>query len=383
MKVSVITLHTVNNYGSVLQTYATQKVLENLGCDVEFVDYWRKNQTEQARVEMLLESRTMKKFKPIWNINEFTKKTAVYILKCFVKQQKMPTKDFIRQNVNLTKKRYFSFEELIKNPPKADIYITGSDQVWNSIWNEGIEKPYFLEYAPKEKPRISFSASIGREELSLEEMEELKPLLKKYSAISMREESGVNLLADMGIKSEIILDPTLMIDYRQWKKIAVFNKKHTKPYLLIYQLNANPKMDKYAKELAALKNWNIIRIGYSHSDRKKGGRCVMSPSVNEFLGYFIHAECVLTDSFHATAFSLNFGKNFVTIAPPRFSTRIENILKLTGTENKLLTSYNDFQIADSVYDVKKVQKILNLERKKGYLFLKNALYKGNVNYERK
>ena len=99
----------------------------------------------------------------------------------------------------------------------------------------------------------------------------------------------------------------------------------------------------------------------------------MCPSVEEFLGYFVNAEHVLTDSFHATAFSLNLGKMFTVIMPPRFGTRIANILNLTGTQDRLLQDYQDFTIADREYDAASVQMILDTERSKGITFLRNAL----------
>ena len=373
IKASVITLHNVNNYGSALQTYATQKVLENLGCQVEFVDYWRKNQTNRQKAEQLLESMTLKRFQKLWGTTAQTREMTVSLLEWMLKFRKMPTRKFLEETVTISKKAYYSFEELKRDPPQADIYITGSDQVWNSIWNQGLELPLFLEYAPEGKKRIAFAASIGRTNFDTAEIPATKELLAKYSAISVREQSAVDLLAQIGIPAEPILDPTLMLDADQWKQIATFHKKRQRPYLLIYQLNPNPDMDKYAEQLAKRKGYEIIRIGYSHSARKKVGHCVMRPSVSDFLGYFVNAQCILTDSFHATAFSLNLGKRFIVILPSRFATRIESILQLTGTQSRQLVSYDDFDIAEKDYDIQHVQNVLKRERERGFSFLANAL----------
>lgn len=372
MKASVITLHTVDNYGSVMQTYATQQILKKCGYDVEFVDYWRRDNLPQSRAERMLEGSTLQKLKPLWGINNFTRKATVSILKNVLEKQRSPMWRFLEEKVQLTKVRYCSYEELEANPPVADVYITGSDQVWNSIWNQGIDRSYFLDFAPAGKPRIAFSASIGREQLDTEEIPETKRLLEKYSAISVREQSAVELLASMDIKSTLVLDPTLMLEAEEWRKLAT-KQKREKPYILIYQLNPNPQMDQYAEQLAQKKNWEIIRIGFGHSDRRKGGKCVMLPSVEEFLGLFCDAACVLTDSFHATAFSLNLGTDFISVLPGRFGTRIESILKLTRTENRILTSYDDLTVVDRSIDEKNVQNIFTVERKKGFDFLKKAI----------
>lgn len=373
MKASVITLHTVDNYGSVMQTYATQKVLNKLGFDVEFVDYWRKDNLPEYRAEKILEtSSTLQGLKPLWGMNQFTKKMAAGLLADVLKRRKSPMWRFLEKNVKLTHKRYTTFSELQYNPPEADVYITGSDQVWNSIWNQGIDRSYFLDFAPAGKPRIAFSASIGREQLDTEEIPETKRLLEKYSAISVREQSAVELLASMDIKSTLVLDPTLMLEAEEWRKLAT-KQKREKPYILIYQLNPNPQMDQYAEQLAQKKNWEIIRIGFGRSDYRKGGTCVMLPSVEEFLGLFCDAACVLTDSFHATAFSLNLGTDFISVLPGRFGTRIESILKLTGTENRLLTRYDNFEIVDKVIDKKCVKEMLEKKRTEDIQWLMQAL----------
>lgn len=372
MKASVITLHTVDNYGSVMQTYATQQILKKCGYDVEFVDYWRRDNLPQSRAERMLEGSTLQKLKPLWGINNFTRKATVSILKSVLEKQRSPMWRFLKEKVQLTKVRYYSYEELEANPPVADVYITGSDQVWNSIWNQGIDRSYFLDFAPAGKPRIAFSASIGREQLDTEEIPETKRLLEKYSAISVREQSAVELLASMDIESTLVLDPTLMLEAEEWRKLAT-KQKREKPYILIYQLNPNPQMDQYAGQLAQKRGWDVIRIGFGRSDRRKGGKCVMLPSVEEFLGLFCDAACVLTDSFHATAFSLNLGTDFISVLPGRFGTRIESITKLTRTENRILTSYDDLTVVDRSIDEKNVQNIFTVERKKSFDFLKKAI----------
>ena len=373
MKVSVITLHTVNNYGSVMQTYATQKVFEKLGCDVEFVDYWRKSNTPDECAKRLLDSSTMKRLKPIWGLNPFTIKLTVKLLKIFVTNKESQMRKFIRERVTLSPTSYYSIDDLKDNPPEADIYVTGSDQVWNSIWNQGLDRAYFLDYAPVGKPKVSFSASIGRSELERDEMVEMYELLNQYDAISVREASAVQILRDMGLEAQLILDPTLMLNREEWIEIGKEPRGRKTPYLLIYQLHINPNIDLYADTLARAKGWEIVRIGLSRSDKKKIGTTCMNTSVPEFLGLFSHAACVLTDSFHATAFSLNMGTDFISVLPNSFGTRIESITELTGTKDRILSSYDDLSIADCEINKEQVQNILRQEREKGYAFLRNSI----------
>ena len=129
-----------------------------------------------------------------------------------------------------------------------------------------------------------------------------------------------------------------MLSGDEWRKIAV-RVSCRRPYLLLYQLNPNPKMDAYAVQLAQKQGWELVRIGFGRSDSKKPGTCIRLPSVEEFLGLFDQAACVLTDSFHATAFSLNLDKEFISVLPDRFGTRIESILQLTGTKDRLMKNF--------------------------------------------
>lgn len=375
MKASVITLHTVDNYGSAMQTYATKKVLDKFGYTVEFIDYWRKDNLPEYRAKQLLQSRILQKFKFLWGINKYSQRVATLTLSLILKNRKSVMQKFLEKHIQLTDCRYNSYDELKKNPPLADIYITGSDQVWNKIWNQGIDKAYFLDFAPAGKPRISFAASIGRNHLDEDEILETMKLLKKYDAISVREQSAVDLLSSMGIPSTLILDPTLMLKAEEWKKIAV-KVEIDRPYLLIYQLNPNPQMDIYAKKIAQKKGWDVVRIGFGTADKKKYGICIMLPSVEKFLGLFFGASCVLTDSFHATAFSLNLGIDFISVMPPRFGTRIESILELTGTHERLLKNFNDFRICERSINKEHVYNILEKERQKGILFLQENLTRG-------
>lgn len=373
MKASVITLHTVNNYGSAMQTYATQKVLEKIGCEVEFVDYWRKSNTPEELAKRMLNSKTMQRLKPIWGMSKVTENLAIRLLKTLYTNKESPMRAFIRKNVTLSPKRYYSFEELKNAPPVADVYITGSDQVWNSIWNDGIDHAFFLDYAPADKPRIAFSASIGRTKLDESEIDETRELLLKYSAISVREQSAVDLLQELGIDAELILDPTLMLGKEEWTRIEDTSAVPNKKYLLLYQLHDNDQFDQYALKLAQMHNWEIIRIGFGRTDKERVGHSLFNLSVEQFLGLFSHATCVLTDSFHATAFSLNLGTDFISVLPGRFGTRIESITELTGTGNRVLRSMENYTITENEIDKRHVEQVLEDQRKQGCAFLRRVI----------
>lgn len=368
-KIEVMTLHTSVNYGAVFQVYATKKVFEDLGFTVEFTDYIRKNNTDEALARKMIDK------EPYRKISRITGGLSDKILYPFarrkVKRRSGAIRSFINTHIPLTPQVYYTSEELKSNPPMADIYCTGSDQVWNSIWNEGIELPYFLDFAPKGKKRIAFAASIGRESIDEEEKKQILPLLKEYRAISVREKSAQDILAEMGIESELVLDPTLMLKKEDWLRLAAPVTREKGEYLLLYILNWSQEVDTLAREIASYHNWKILRICKTPLPLKDMEPVVVN-QVEELITYFNEAACILTDSFHATAFSLNLQKHFMVVSPPRFSTRIDNILELTNTK-QCWNNTMKYEGTIPEIDWDHVEETLEKERRKTHDFLRRAV----------
>ena len=181
MKISVITLHYVKNYGSVLQTYATQKTFENYGFDVQFINYVRPCEIAYGTAKISLAQK----------IIQIMKSFLIYIItrKNSKSNDKVFTL-FISKYINLSK-YYSNYDELLSSPPDADIYCTGSDQMWNSKWNEGVVPAYFLAFAPKGKSKIAYATSIGLTEFERDDIPIIQQYLKDYSHISVREKSAI------------------------------------------------------------------------------------------------------------------------------------------------------------------------------------------------
>lgn len=371
--VSLITLQVVSNYGSCLQTYATQEVFRSLGWDAEAVDYCRANNTLESLTENAFNGRRLKPFRRVWEKAPALKRAVSIPISWQLKRNSAPFGRFRERYLRTTERPYASIEELEQNPPTADVYCTGSDQVWNSVWNEGFERPYYLTWAPEGKPRIAYAASIGREELDEWEKPLMRDALEKYAAISMRESSGVDLLSDLGIHSELVLDPTLMLDEGGWSKIATMPKAVHGEYLLVYQLNRGEDFVRYAQGVSRALDLPIVKLCYRKRDAQKGFKNIIAPEVTDFLGLFLNASCVITDSFHATAFSLNFQKPFVAIAPSRFSTRITSILGLTGTSDRMLGDVSDIGLMARPIDFGYVERALEAKREDSLDYLRRAL----------
>lgn len=374
MKVSVITLQAVPNYGSCLQAFATQKVFEKIGCEAEIINYRRELNSLEYNVEKSFTEGRLSRFEQIWKTAPFIKDVVSrFIVRPSLVRRQAVFEKFCNKHLNLSSRLYESERDLEKNVPEADLYCTGSDQVWNSIWNGGYEKPLYLEFVPEGKRCIAFAASIGRETLAEWEKPILQRSLSKYNAISMREASGVAALKEIGIDSVHVLDPTLMLDRGEWSKLGVLPVAVHEPYILIYRLNPNEDFSAYAEAVSKRSGLPLLNVAFRNSEKLPFAKNIILPEVEELLGLFLNASAVITDSFHATAFSLNFEVPFISIAPPRFSERIKSILSKTGTEERLLKSFDDYDLITRPVLFSQSTKILDGERKKCYNFLVDAV----------
>lgn len=368
-KVTVITLQNVRNYGSVLQALATQHVFQELGVDVDFINY-----NKNGRKSLL------KRIASFTNGKGALAKIIypIILYPSFVKEDRV-FKSFIKRHLIQQEKEYCSMEDFNAFPITSDVYCTGSDQTWNSGWNKGILPELFLKFVPDNVRKISYAASIGKNTLDDWEIEETKALLSRYQYISVREASAKDIVEkQLGLPSAThVLDPTLQVNKNYWMSVLgnTYKSKYEKgKYVLIYQLNTNPDFDKYAKEFAKRKGWKLVRFCVRHYQGLRCGKAELIPNVEDFIGLITNAGCVITDSFHATAFSCNMNTPMICIYPNDYSSRLASILKLVGLENRHLTDYHDFSFVDNTsVDFTHVNEVLEKERKVGRDFLIKAL----------
>ncbi|MBU3180681.1 polysaccharide pyruvyl transferase family protein [Clostridium psychrophilum] len=368
MKVSIITRHAITNYGSLLQAFALQTVIENLGYDVEIIDYIRHDEDYKNITDVLVK-KSLK-----WNSNSITRFLYKSIQSPEYKLMGKAFKRYRKQYLKLTN-NYCSIKELEKNPPIADIYCTGSDQVWGTIGEDIYDKVYFLDFVQNDKKCISYAASFGKSKIDENFKNMLKGSLKKYDELLVREDSALQILQSLNFKnSSQVLDPTLLLNNEQWDKY-IGSKKINKDYVLIYQLHRNNKMDKYSKMFSKKTGLQLIRMTPSLHHIVRGGKVVFLPNIIDFLSYIKNAKYVITDSFHGTAFAINYNVQFIDIHPGETATRNQSILELTGLKNRMLANYNDFSYIDKMIDYKKVNEILTVERVKSINLLKESLIK--------
>lgn len=368
MKVNVITLHRVFNYGSVLQTYATQKSLEKLGYEVEVIDY-------------ITEVRTVKKiflFYPESYKGSIIKKN-IYILSRLIPNllKYVSFKKFLSEHINLSKQKYINIDDLRNNPPNGDVYITGSDQVWNSDYNEMIDKGFFLDFGKEEVKRISYAASFGKSELAEWEKEETLKLLKKYDYIGVREQKAIEILEDLGIeKARLTLDPTLLLTRSDWCELINqgSKKKNTDKYVLLFLLyNEDNGATSYARKIADEKGIKVIQLCWKVKAPKDVDEIATYKNPIEFLQYMNDATYIVTNSFHGVAFAINLNKEFLVVPRKEYNSRLYNILEIAGLNNRIMNDQLDLKEALKEIEYRLVNDRIEKQRQISIDFLESAI----------
>lgn len=365
MRISIITLHRAQNYGSVLQTFALQYKLNEIGHEVNILDYHPERYTNRGWLKRLKDKSP--KFKnPLILL---LAKALIY--PSYIRKGKI-FDSYVNKYLNLHPTKFATNEEAKKITFDADAYCTGSDQVWNSHWNECVEKALFLDFVPKGKLVFSYASSIGLSELPKEEVEITSKLLNKYEYLSVREDSGLSILHDLGREDAVqCLDPTLLLSKEEWNKYTN-DKFEGKDYILTYNLHHDPEIDKYANELSRKYDLPVWNISYNWHDVIRKGHLCWCPPVEDFLGLIKHAKFVIADSFHATVFSIIFERQFVTITPEIASSRISSILNLLDLGNRNLQKFENIGVIEKPINYTNVKKILLNEQNISMNYLKKV-----------
>ena len=364
MKIILITKHYVKNYGSVLQTYASQELLSRKGGSVYVANY------------ILPEASGLKYMDIILRKHASGSRVRKMILKAVLLPTMIRWKyvfgGFLKKYLNVCGNPADNCEKLKTELPDADIYCTGSDQVWNPETNRGLQPAYFCEFAPERKKIVSLAASFGVKTVREEDEAQIKKYLEKYTLLSVRERSGADILAEAGRKGRVILDPVMIETSGFWKKFAA-ERKIRSDYVLVYQLNSSREFDRYAEQAAEKLGKKLVRICTRYDQALKNGRPVLVPKVEQWVSLFYYADFVITDSFHGTVFSILFQKEFIDLYPPLFSERLDSLLSMFEIEDRHISDCSRFDILDRRIDYRKVNEILDEKRKEALGFIDEIL----------
>lgn len=334
-------MHKVINAGSALQTYALLTTVKNLGFKGEIIDYEYPNEYH----------RQLRKQNHINPILLLFLRIRYYLLYRKTKQKRKYEK-FWADHYTLSSS-YHTKEELMANPPAYDIYLTGSDQVWNPC-NIGLDLSFFSCFS-KTDNRISYASSFAVRDLPDEAKEAYANELRQFKAISVREQSGASLVRTICNKEAFVAcDPTMLLHAEEYLELInglprSIKKRYVLVYALDYAFNPYPAIDQIAKKVQKALDVDIVYLLANSVDHYKLGRSITDAGPCNFLELIYHADFIVTSSFHGTAFSLIFRRPFISIAPPpsHNDERITSLLKNVGAEEQIV--YNDGNLPEKLH----------------------------------
>lgn len=350
MKIKTITCHDVYNSGASLQAYALMKYLNKMGNEVEIIDYKPDYLSNHYKILSINNSKYEKN-----NIIKIIYLTIKLPVRLLALKDKKRYDEFREKYLNITDIRYTSNEELKKKIPEADMYICGSDQIWNCKFNNGKDPAFYLDFVPEEKIKVSYAASFATDNIDDKYKSIIKERIKKLDYIGVRETSALTILKDLDIHNGVqVMDPVFLIDKNDWNNI-IYNIKSNEKYIFVYDFDKSELIREISIKIARekkLKIYSVFKNNYSDKVIKRMGPL-------DFISYIKNAEFIISNSFHGTAFSIIFEKQFIVInRKEQINTRMRDLLNTLNMENRLISeNYN----LDSI--------IKNIDYKKVYLHL--------------
>ena len=326
MKIKTITCHHVYNHGALLQAYALTESLKEEGHDVSIIDYRPPYLDNHFK---------------LWRSDSRYNRIGLGWAYVFAKlpgriralKRKKAFDSFFDRYMPVTERIYHSVEELQACPPEADLYIAGSDQIWNTSFPNGKDPSFYLDFGKAKK--ISYAASFATSKLHDGTDEFVKNELKNFDAISVREHSGIKILNQLGFYGEVVVDPVFLLSKEKWDEIASDCCKDEN-YILVYDFERNKDIQELAQRYAALKHCKIFSIGPYHMEYPD--KCFINYGPDMFVGLIRKAHCVFSNSFHASAFSLIYNIPFFVVnRKDGLNNRMRDLLKRYSLIERLVS----------------------------------------------
>ena len=315
MKIGIVThWMAVDNYGGMLQSYALQRYLRNLGHDAYLIRFFIDNKSQQSlivRIKSALKS-LMITLNLFPHANEI--KQEERIRKEWIKKRKFDV--FRNKHINLSDKIYYSLSDIQKNPPEADVYITGSDQVWAGDLNNPNIWIFYLDFGTANSKRVSYAASFGFSSFPGKDISKFKELLGRFDMISVREKSGVDICKENGFDAVRCIDSTMLLNMNDYLSLMA-PKKHDERFAFFYTVNVSSPEEIYWTTICDYLNKKYIKSvvttgnGYNKAREIFDGALYDYATVEEWLSNIYYSDVVLTASFHGIVFSILLQKNFI------------------------------------------------------------------------
>lgn len=314
MRIGILTFIDTINYGALFQAYALETVLQQMGHEVFLINYHNQTIIEREKGESIFSVRGLLRSLVIGN---------------GFKRKEKKFKTFEASHFKIT--AICNDKTIAETCNDYDIIITGSDQVWN-MQLTGNDLHYFLDFENDAIHKVSYAPSFGEGIIPERYIQQVAVLLGKFHALSVREASGQTLIKKIsGLNAEIVLDPTLLLPKDDWRML-IGQQSFPNHYILVYLPHKKNDCFSFARKLQTMTGYPIIYLSISPRIIK-GVKTIYDASPQEWLGWIYHADYVVTGSFHGTAFSLNFEKQFFYESLKKGG-RVDNLVSLTGMEDR-------------------------------------------------
>ena len=378
MKVGILTILNVNNYGAELQCCALYRKLQQLGYDAEVINY-----LFGIHPEHVFDGEKRSVPIPLKQLIKVKLLPVVQNMFCMFHQKNKRLRnkrfdEFHAKYNHLTSTVYPSVKSLYEAKFNYDVLCIGSDQVWNYMKGYSLE-PFFACFDKNNTKKITYASSIGLSSLSVEAEQVFKKELASFASISVREQQASEILEKLlNRKIDVVLDPTLILNKQEWIEVAKYDMCPKEKYLLVYIVTIKPcdYVLTLARHIAKQRNLKILRICRDAYPEHSGGDVeeILTAGPSDFVGLFSKAEFVVTNSFHGTVFSINFSKPFYSVIKSHHSTnsRLTSILKKLGLEDRIVPVGSQLPMISDI-DFSNPSAKLEAERKLSIEYIKKAL----------
>lgn len=362
MKILTITCHDCYNFGASLQAFALQKYLESQGHNAGIIDYKPDYLSRHFKLSIIAN--------PIYDRPVFRQ---MYLLaklpgRILALRQKKMFDDFTSKYLKLTK-RYNSYEDLKADAPDADIYIAGSDQIWNTLFNNGRDPAFYLDFGKASTKRISYAASFATKEIAKGCEEFVRQELKNLDAVSIREKISLPLLRSFGrVDGVSVCDPVFLLSREQWKHIASDDNETmvNRDYLLVYLTDRSKVLLDIASAIHKCTGLEVFTIGVAQEAMAYHHIRNIGPL--DFINLVSNASFVISNSFHATAFSMIFEKNFCVVNRKEgINERMKSILEEFGLSNRIVSEFDSKLLQEIDYSKITPQIVKKANESKAWL----------------
>lgn len=338
-KVGLITYYG-ENYGGMLQAYALQTAIANLGYECELIsdDFLHMPKKSRRLVGKLRNLIAL-----LQNPSGYMyRRKAIHSGDKMKESRRARFNSFLKENLKINRTGYITYKQYKQKPPLYDVYICGSDQIWNpNLYCEN--GFYFGNFAPEDKNVVSYASSIGIAQVTKKQAAFMRPNLNRLAEISVREKEGADVVESViGKRPRVVLDPTLLLNEQQWGKVAV-KPKYEHPYIFCYLFGEREYIGRVKAQLKQLTGLPVISLPYASREHASDDIKIFDAGPAEFVGLIENAAFVLTDSFHATAFSINLKTPFFSLL--RFSEADKK-----GMNSRIYTILDDLDLRDRLID---------------------------------